>query len=99
MRPYAHGQEILLNAKDLAEDGWSCLHAIVDSIWLVDIEGRSGRATVFDTFVDVENRDNSGIRIELETSITGLLSSRIELRDTVQRNISLMERRAGRLEA
>ena len=37
----AWSREILLGAKDLAEEeGWSCLHAIVDSIWLIDNRGR-----------------------------------------------------------
>ena len=40
----AWSREILLGAKDLAEEeGWSCLHAIVDSIWLIDSRGGGGK--------------------------------------------------------
>lgn len=64
----AWSREILLNAKDLAEeDGWSCLHAIVDSIWLVDIEGRSREEQLSSIHLLMSKiEDNSGIRIELE---------------------------------
>ena len=38
----AWAREILLQAIDIANDeGWECLHAIVDSMWLVDLEHRS----------------------------------------------------------
>ena len=44
----AWSREILLGAKDLAEEeGWSCLHAIVDSIWLIDSRGGGGRSARF----------------------------------------------------
>jgi len=64
----AWSREILLNAKDLAEeDGWRCIHAIVDSIWLVDNEGRTieeQRSSIRSLMSKIEY--NSGIRIELE---------------------------------
>nr|AIF05993.1 putative DNA-directed DNA polymerase type II (DPA, polB1) [uncultured marine group II/III euryarchaeote KM3_18_D06] len=38
----AWSREILLQAIEIANDeGWECLHAIVDSMWLVDLEHRS----------------------------------------------------------
>ena len=64
----AWSREILLDAKDLAEeDGWRCIHAIVDSIWLVDNEGRTSeeqRSSIRSLMSKIEC--NSGIRIELE---------------------------------
>ena len=64
----AWSREILLDAKDLAEeDGWRCIHAIVDSIWLVDNEGRTSeeqRSSIRSLMSKIEY--NSGIRIELE---------------------------------
>jgi DNA polymerase elongation subunit (family B) len=64
----AWSREILLGAKDLAEeDGWRCIHAIVDSIWLVDNEGRTSeeqRSSIRSLMSKIEC--NSGIRIELE---------------------------------
>ena len=64
----AWSREILLNAKDLAEeDGWRCIHAIVDSIWLVDNKGRTyeeQRSSIQSLMSKIEY--NSGIRIELE---------------------------------
>tara|TARA_B100000900_G_scaffold256884_1_gene218915 strand:+ start:495 stop:2885 length:2391 start_codon:yes stop_codon:yes gene_type:complete len=64
----AWSREILLDAKDLAEEnGWSCVHAIVDSIWLVDNEGRTmeeQRSSI--RFLMSKIEYNSGIRIDLE---------------------------------
>ena len=64
----AWSRDILLDAKDLAEeDGWRCIHAIVDSIWLVDSEGRTSeeqRSSI--RFLMSKIEYNSGIRIELE---------------------------------
>ena len=64
----AWSREILLGAKDLAEEeGWSCLHAIVDSIWLVDNRGR-GREDQRDSITRLMQRIEimSGIPIEME---------------------------------
>lgn len=64
----AWSREILLDAKGLAEeDGWRCIHAIVDSIWLVDNEGRTSeeqRSSIRSLMSKIEY--DSGIRIELE---------------------------------
>jgi DNA polymerase elongation subunit (family B) len=41
----AWAREILLQAIEIAnEEGWECLHAIVDSMWLVDLEHRGERS-------------------------------------------------------
>ena len=64
----AWSREILLGAKDLAEEeGWSCLHAIVDSIWLIDNRGR-GREDQRDSITRLMQRIEimSGIPIEME---------------------------------
>lgn len=64
----AWSREILLGAKDLAEEeGWSCLHAIVDSIWLIDSRGR-GREDQRDSITRLMQRIEimSGIPIEME---------------------------------
>ena len=64
----AWSMEILLGAKDLAEEeGWSCLHAIVDSIWLIDNRGR-GKEDQRDSITRLMQRIEimSGIPIEME---------------------------------
>ena len=64
----AWSREILLSAKDLAErEGWTCLHAIVDSMWLVDDWGRSKQAqqeSISNLMLMIESK--SGIPIEME---------------------------------
>ena len=49
------------------EDGWECLHAIVDSIWLVDVKGRteSEQEEAIETLM-LKIEASSGIPIELE---------------------------------
>ena len=64
----AWSREILLGAKDLAEEeGWSCLHAIVDSIWLIDNRGR-GMEDQRDSITRLMQKIEimSGIPIEME---------------------------------
>jgi DNA polymerase I len=68
----AWSREILLSAKDLAEEeGWRCLHAIVDSIWLVDDRERDRegqRNSIMRLMDKIESM--SGIPIELEDLYT-----------------------------
>ena len=64
----AWSREILLGAKDLAEEeGWNCLHAIVDSIWLIDNRGR-GMEDQRDSITRLMQKIEimSGIPIEME---------------------------------
>ena len=64
----AWSRDILLESKRMAEeDGWECLHAIVDSIWLVDVKGRtkSEQEESIDTLI-LKIEASSGIPIELE---------------------------------
>ena len=64
----AWSRDILLESKRMAEeDGWECLHAIVDSIWLVDVKGRteSEQEESIETLM-LKIEASSGIPIELE---------------------------------
>ena len=64
----AWSRDILLESKRMAEeDGWECLHAIVDSIWLVDVKGRTESEQVesIETLM-LRIEASSGIPIELE---------------------------------
>ncbi len=64
----AWSRDILLESKRMAEeDGWECLHAIVDSIWLVDVKGRteSEQEEAIETLM-LKIEASSGIPIELE---------------------------------
>ena len=64
----AWSRDILLEAKEAAErEGWGCLHAIVDSIWLKDEWGRDRGAqeeSIERLVREIER--SSGIPIELE---------------------------------
>ena len=61
-------REILLEAKDAAEaEGWVCLHAIVDSIWLKDgLDRDEGERTMSIDRLLLGIERASGIPIELE---------------------------------
>ena len=64
----AWSREMIIDAmQDANEEGWDCLHAIVDSIWLIDIQNRSNKdrdESISRLMAKIEAK--SGIPIELE---------------------------------
>ena len=64
----AWSREMIIDAMhDAEEEGWDCLHAIVDSIWLVDLQSRGERArneSISRLMSKIEAK--SGIPIDLE---------------------------------
>ncbi|MCP2507794.1 MAG: hypothetical protein NLN64_05840 [Candidatus Thalassarchaeaceae archaeon] len=64
----AWSREMIIDAMhDAEEEGWDCLHAIVDSIWLVDLQNRSEKARNESISRLIDNIEaKSGVPIELE---------------------------------
>ena len=64
----AWSREMIIDAmQDANEEGWDCLHAIVDSIWLIDIQNRSNKdrdESISRLMAKIEVK--SGVPIELE---------------------------------
>ena len=64
----AWSREMIIDAMhDAEEEGWDCLHAIVDSIWLVDLQSRNTKArdeSISRLMSKIEAK--SGVPIELE---------------------------------